>query len=156
MTIAASVEDYLAREGVLYDTVMHPQTPNSTLSAQAAHVPGDQLAKCVMLEDDNGYVMAIIPASHRVDLSAVRRELNRELALAPERELVDLFKDCAPGAIPPLGEAYGIDMVVDRNLADTPDVYFEAGDHMSLIHMSGDDFLKLMADAPQRHISHHA
>jgi Ala-tRNA(Pro) deacylase len=153
MTIAASVQDFLASQGVRYDTILHERTRDSSHSAQAAHVPGDQLAKCVMLEDDNGYLMAVIPASRKVDLGALHRELNRELGLATERELTELFRDCEPGAIPPLGQVYGIDMVVDRTLADIPHVYFEAGDHMSLIHVSGRDFLKLIADCPQRSIS---
>lgn len=155
MSIATSVRDFLGREGVQYNTIVHSPTRDSARSAQAAHVSGDRLAKCVLLEDDNGYVMAIMPASHKLDMQAVHRELNRECELATERELIELFKDCEPGAIPPLGRAYGIDMVVDQSLADTPDVYFEAGDHLSLIHVSGRDFLKLTADAPRRHISHH-
>lgn len=65
------------------------------------------------------------------------------------------FAGTAATSAPMLGRAYGIDMVVDRSLADIPDVYFAAGDRSSLIHVSGRDFLKLMADAPQRHISHH-
>jgi len=155
MGIAASVQDYLTREHVQFNTIRHARTRDSSRTAQSASVPGDRLAKCVLLEDDNGYLMAVIPATHKVDLGAVHRELNRELGLATERELADLFKDCEPGAIPPLGQAYGIDMVVDRSLVDTPDVYFEAGDHTSLIHVSGGDFLKLVADSPQRSISRH-
>lgn len=154
MTIAASVRQYLAHEGVEYDTITHSRTRDSSHSAQAAHIPGDRLAKCVMLGDDNGYLMAIIPSSHRLDLRAVRQELNRDLGLATERELMELFKDCEPGAIPPLGCAYGIDMVLDQSLGDTPDAYFEAGDHESLIHVSGRDFLKLMANVPRRYVSH--
>lgn len=155
MTVAASVQDYLALNAVPYNIITHEHTRDSARTAQAAHIPGDQLAKCVMLEDENGYVMAVIPASHRVDLGAVHRELNRELGLATEHELVDMFSDCEPGAIPPLGSAYGIDAILDHNLADMPDVYFEAGDHTSLICVSGRDFLKLMASSPHRHISHH-
>ena len=64
MSIAASVQDYLAREGVAYDTIAHEHTRDSAHSAQAAHVPGDRLAKCVMLEDDQGYLMAVVPATH--------------------------------------------------------------------------------------------
>jgi Ala-tRNA(Pro) deacylase len=109
-----------------------------------------------MLGDDNGYLMAVIPASHRLDLSAVRHELNRDLGLATEREIMELFKDCEPGAVPPLGCAYGIEMVLDQSLGDTPDAYFEGGDHESLVHVSGRDFLKLMAGAARRNVSHHA
>ena len=154
MTIAASVRRYLADEGVEYDTITHSRTRDSSHSAQAAHVPGDQLAKCVMLSDDNGYLMAVIPASHRLDLSAVRHELHRDLGLATERELMELFKDCEPGAVPPLGCAYGIEMVLDQSFGDMPDAYFEGGDHESLVHVSGSDFLKLMANAPRRFVSH--
>ena len=153
MTIAASVRRYLAHEGVEYDTITHSRTRDSSHSAQAAHVPGDRVAKCVILGDDNGYLMAIIPSSHRLDLTAVRHELNRDLGLASERELLELFKDCEPGAIP-LGCAYGIDMVLDQSLGDMPDAYFEGGDHESLIHVSGRDFLKLMANVPRRYVSH--
>jgi Ala-tRNA(Pro) deacylase len=124
MTIAASVQDCLAREGVHYDMIAHERTRDSSHSAHAAHIPGDRLAKCVMLEDDNGYLMAVVPASHKVDLGAVHRQLNRELGLATDRELVD--------------------------------IYFEAGDHQSLVHVSGSGFLKLMANAPRGQISYHA
>ena len=125
MTIAASVQDCLAREGVHYDMIAHERTRDSNHTAQAAHIPGDRLAKCVMLEDDKGYLMAVIPASHKVDLGAVHRQLNRPLGLATDRELVELFKDC------------------------------EAGDHQALVHVSGSGFLKLMANAPRGQISHH-
>lgn len=154
MPIAASVRQYLAREGVEYDTITHARTRDSSHSAQAAHVPGDRRAKCVMLGDDNGYLMAVIPSSHRLDLAALRQELNRDLGLASEREIMELFKDCEPGAVPPLGCAYGIDVVLDQSLGDMPDAYFEGGDHESLVHVSGRDFIKLMADAPRRIVSH--
>jgi Ala-tRNA(Pro) deacylase len=156
MTIAASVQDYLFREGVHYDLIAHESTQDSNHSAQAAHISGDRLAKCVMLEDDKGFLMAVLPASHKVDLGAVRRQLNRELGLVTDRELVDLFKDCEPGALPPLGLAYGIDTILDQRLVDAPDIYFEAGDHRALVHVSGSGFLKLMANAARGHISHHA
>jgi Ala-tRNA(Pro) deacylase len=155
MAIPASVYDYLEHEGVRYDVIAHSATRDAAHTAEAARVSGDRVAKSVVLEDDSGYLMAIIPASHRLDLQAIGRELSRELVLASERELTHLFEDCAPGAVPPLGQAYGIDVVVDRNLADTPDIYFEAGDHLSLIHISGKDFRRLMADSLQRNISHH-
>ena len=155
MSIPASVHDYLDREGVQYEVIVHTPTRDAAHTAEAVRVPGDRLAKSVVLEDDSGYVMAIIPASHKLDLQAIGRELSRELVLANERELASLFEDCEPGAVPPLGRAYGIDVVVDRNLADTPDVYFEAGDHLSVIHVSGRDFRRLMANSLERNISHH-
>src|SRR5258706_5602440 len=115
MTIAASVQDCLAGEGVHYDIITHERTRDSNHTAHAAHIPGDRVATYVMLEDDKGYLMAVMPASHKVDLGAVHRQLNRALGLATDRELIELFKDCEPGALPPLGLAYGIDTILDQN-----------------------------------------
>ena len=155
MTIATSVQHCLAREGVHYEMIAHERTGDSNHTAQAAHISGDRLAKCVMLEDDQGFLMAVLPASRKVDLGAVRRQLNRELGLVTDRVL-DLFKDCEPGALPPLGLAYGIETILDQSLVDAPDIYFEAGDHRALVHVSGSGFLKLMANAPRGQIGHHA
>lgn len=155
MSIAASVQEFLDREGVSYGTIAHERTGDSTHSAQAAHIPGDRLAKCVILEDEKGYLMAVVPSTHKVDLGALHRELHRNLGLATDRELIELFKDCEPGALPPLGRAYGIDTILDESLIDSPEIYFEAGDHRALVHLSGRDFLRLMANVPRGQISHH-
>lgn len=153
MSIAASVERHLNQMRVRYDMIPHHHTSSSTYAAQAAHVPGEQLAKCVMLEDDRGYVMAVLPASRKVDLGALHRRLGRDLGLATESELARLFTDCERGAIPPLGDAYGIDAVVDNSLVGKQDIYFESGDHCALVRVSGADFLTLMGDAPRDAIS---
>src|SRR5258708_4391506 len=100
--------------------------------------------------------MGVITVSGKVDLGAVHRKVNRTLGLATDRELAVLFKDCEPGALPPLGLAYGIDTILDERLVDAPDIYFEAGDHQALVHVSGSEFLKLMIKAPRSQISHHA
>ena len=157
MTIAASVENYLTQAGVHYDVIPHDHTSTSAFSAQAAHVPGERLAKCVMLEDDRGYLMAVLPATRKGDLGALHRSLGRELGLATESELTGVFSDCELGALPPLGRAYGIDAIIDNSLVGAQDVYFESGDHCALLHVSGNDFLKLMGDAPRDKISfdHH-
>jgi len=154
VAIAASVQSYLDREGAAYDTIEHEHTRDSNHTAQAARVPGDQLAKCVVLEDDSGYLMTVLPSTHKVDLGELHRALKRNLGLASEPELVELFKDCEPGALPPLGAVYGMQMILDDSLADLPDIYFEAGDHLVLVHMRNGEFMRLMASVPRRRISY--
>jgi len=154
MSIAASVERHLQQLGVKYDVIPHHHTSNSAYSAQAAHVPGNQLAKCVILEDDEGYVMAVLPATRKVNLGALHSRFGRDLEIAMEDELAELFVDCERGAMPPLGDAYGIDVVVDKSLVGNQDIYFESGDHCGLVHVSGADFLRLMGDAPRAAISY--
>jgi Ala-tRNA(Pro) deacylase len=65
------------------------------------------------------------------------------------------FSDCECGAIPPIGEPYGIDTILDLHLARSDEVYFESGDHEHLIHMRGKDFCQLLGEAPRMQVSHH-
>lgn len=156
MTIAASVQRHLNREGVRYELIEHPRTLDSAHTAQASHVLGAQLAKGTVLKDDRGYIIAVVPASRKVDLGALHLRLGRQVGLATEHDLEILFDDCEPGAVPPLGVAYGIDAILDDSLMDQSDIYFEAGDHRGLVHVSGDDFRKLMAATPHGDISRQA
>lgn len=155
MSIAYRVQEFLSNQGVAWDPVEHPETGSSTEAAHAALLAESRIAKAVVLEDDSGYVLAVIGANHVLDVEALGVALGRKLRLAPEPVLGELFADCEPGAVPPLGAAYGIPTVWDDSLGDRRDVYFEAGDHRTLIHMSGGDFRKLMRAAwPLRYYLH--
>lgn len=147
MSIARTVRGFLESHHLNYEILQHPHTSTSTQTANAAYIWRDQLAKSVLLEDDRGYVMAVLPASDRVDLEALRRKLGRDLRLADEDELADIFDDCEVGAIPPLGRAYGVPVVYDDSLAQLGSVYFEGGNHEDLVYMGGEDFLELLEDA---------
>ena len=80
-----------------------------------------------------------------LDMDLLRNELNRDLHMVSEDELEPLFKDCETGAVPPLGPAYGIETLLDESIKSLANVYFEAGDHETLVHVSGDDFKILLA-----------
>lgn len=147
MAIATTLENFLKEHHVAYDVVTHPHTMTSMQTAAEAHVPGDRLIKSVVVEDDDGYLMVALPSTHRLELGRLHRQLQRQLGLATENELAGLFKDCELGAIPPIGAAYGIETLVDDSLLQGGDVYFEAGDHEELIHISGKQFQDLFAGA---------
>ncbi len=147
MAIAHTLEDYMMSKGVRYEVISHPRTLSSLETAEAAHIPGDALAKAVLLEDDDGYLMAVVPATHHIKLGRLSEQLNRKLRLAVESELTPLFKDCQTGAVPPLGMAYGMPTIVDDSLIEQSEIYFEAGDHEDLIRLSGGLFQSLLAGA---------
>ena len=155
MSIAKTLGRHLTRSGVGFDVVSHPRTLSSTRTAEAAHVSGERLAKAVVLHDEQGYLLAVVPSTHRLELTAVQRLVERSMSLATEGEIADLFGDCELGAVPPVGPAYGLDVLMDDSLADQPEVYFEAGDHRSLVHVNGADFDVLMGEAQRGRFSHH-
>ena len=155
MAISPSLKHYLEAQAVKYDVVRHRHTESSMHTAAAAHVPGDRLAKSVVVADDDGCLLAVVPSSHRVHLGELDRQLDRKLGLVTEDELRELFKDCEIGAIPPIGAAYGIETVVDESLTEQPEIWFEAGDHELLIHVSGEQFSRLLGNASRRRFSRH-
>ncbi len=155
MTIAARVQRYLNDCGVDYEVVEHARTLTSSRTAQAGHISGECLVKAVVLKREGGYTMAVLPASCHVRLGEIQECLNQPIGLATEAEVGQLFADCELGAIPPVGRAYGMEMIVDDSLAEQPDVYFEGGDHMSLIHVNAMGFQRLMADARHGRFSRH-
>ena len=153
MSIANMLKEYLDQHEVRYELLDHSYSRNSMESASKARVPPEKIAKCVMLEDEGGYVMAVCPASRRIRLGDLYREINRRLVFAKEDELVDVLMDCSPGAVPPIGDAYNIEVVLDEELLDESDVYFEAGDHEELIHVAADAFDRLMRNADRASFS---
>lgn len=157
MTIASKLENYLQQREVEYQVVTHPHSKFSMETAEKAHVKGDALAKGVLVKDDDGYLLVVLPADYEIDLESLHKLLEQEVALVDEATLGEIFSDCELGAVPPIGMAYGVKTIWDpkSSLGKQEEVFFEAGDHRSLVQMSGVQFHELMAPAERGEFSHH-
>lgn len=156
MAIALTLQQYLDDKCVDYDVMTHEPTQTSSQAAEASHVPGDCLAKAVILSREGGFVVAVIPASCQVQLDAVGKMIEGPVSLSSEDEIAGLFPDCERGAIPPVAAAYGLDAIVDERLNQADEIYIEGGDHCSLIHVSGSQFRELLERAPSARIAERA
>lgn len=146
MSIAPQLRQYLDEAKADYDIVDHQPTQSALDSARTANIPAERVAKAVLLDtDEEDHLLAVVPADRKVELSELRSELGRKPRLSNEAEIGKLFRDCEVGALPPVG--YGITTIIDESLDRQPDVYFEAGDHKSLVHMNRDQFSRLTRDA---------
>lgn len=155
MSVPDTVANFLRACEIPFSMVTHRPTKSSMETAEAARVSGDRVAKAVVLEDGERYVMAVIPASHRIDHEALCEILDSKVHLVGEDDFSMLFRDCRAGAVPPLGAAYGIHTVVDDAIAEQPDIYLESGDHEHLIHVDHDAFVRLMRTADHGRFSYH-
>jgi len=155
MAIASSLKSFLDEHGVQYEVIQHRPTPSAGRSAEAAHIPGDSLAKAVVLENHGQHLLAALPATRRLQLGRLHHELGEHVGLATEDELIGLFPDCERGAVPALGDAYGIDTLLDDSLADQDDIFIEGGDHVSLVRLSGEAFRSLLGAARRGDFSTH-
>ena len=155
MALAMTLQQYLVDQQIAYDVVTHDPTTTASRSAETSHVPGDWLAKAVIVKDEDHFLMAVLPASHHLRLGELSRLLDRQVGLATEEEASEIFADCDTGAFPALAAAYGLEAVVDDSLAEQPEVYFEGGDHRSLVHVSAEAFGKLTEEARHGSFSSH-
>ena len=155
MGIAITLENYLESQHAAFNLVSHPRRIQSSEIAEAAHISGERLAKAVLLTADHGHLMVVLPSTHKVDLAKISHEIGERLGLSSEDEIGEVFKDCEIGAIPACGEAYGLRVLMDESLHDLKEVYFEAGDHKRLVHMTGGEFERLLPHAEFGSYSHH-
>ncbi|WP_380874689.1 hypothetical protein ACFB49_00670 [Sphingomonas sp. DBB INV C78] len=147
MTIAPKLRQYLDEHHADYDLVIHPPTKSAMQSAAVSHIPAEQLAKAVLLDTYGEYLLAVLPSDCRIQLADLRAELGQKPRLADEEEISMIFDDCSIGAVPAFGSSYGIVTIVDDALEAEPEIYFEAGDHASLIHMDQAEFVRLAAES---------
>ena len=155
MSVAPTLRKYLTAENIRYDEISHELTMTSTRTAEASHVSGDRLAKAIVLRRDSGYMLAVLPASHHLRMSDLRARFGDDIDMANEHEVNRLFADCAHGAVPAVGRCYGLDVIVDDSIQTQPEIYMEAGDHETLLHLSQAQFARLNANALHGRFSSH-
>ena len=157
MAVAPNLENYLQKQKVKYQVVTHSHSEHSMETAEKAHVHGDALAKGVLVKDDDGYLLVVLPADYHIELDSLHRLLGQDVAMVDEAILAEVFSDCELGAVPPIGMAYGVKTIWDpkSSLGKQDEVFFEAGDHQTLVRMSGVQFHELMAPAERGEFSHH-
>ena len=157
MAIASKLENYLKQRAVDYQVVTHSHSEYSMETAEKAHVHGDALAKGVLVKDDDGYLLVVLPADYQIELESLQKLLRQQVEMVGEATLGEVFDDCEVGAVPPIGMAYGVKTLWDpaSSLGKLDEVFFEAGDHQTLVRMTGIHFHELMAPAERGEFSHH-
>jgi Ala-tRNA(Pro) deacylase len=139
------LEKYLQEHHVPYSTVAHRPAYTAQEIAAAAHVPGHELAKSVMVKLDDHLVMVVLSANERVNLALLRKATGaQDAALASEQEFRDRFPECEVGAMPPFGNLFGFDVIVSESLTADEEIAFNAGSHSELMRMRFEDYERLV------------
>lgn len=142
---AKTLKSFLDKRGVKYVSIMHSPAFTASEIAQSAHVSGRDFAKTVIVMVEDEMVMVALPANRQLVLGELRDMLeSSHVRLASEAEFKDAFPDCELGAMPPFGNLYGMLTYVTANLADEPEIVFNAGTHTELIKMSYADFERIV------------
>jgi Ala-tRNA(Pro) deacylase len=142
------VADFLAEHQVSFETLLHAPAFTAQNRAKYLHLSGRQVAKSVLLKGQNGFFLAVLPATRHVDTDALAKALGGPVRLAADDEIADTFRDCEWGVVPPFGALYGLPVVLDEKLSPDAWMVFEGNSHVEAVRMRCRDFEEL--EKPRR------
>jgi Ala-tRNA(Pro) deacylase len=139
-----TLKQFLDREGIKYIVISHSLAYTAQSIATLSHIPGQELAKTVIVRIDGRLAMAVLPASRHVDLAMLKSAAGaNSVELASEMDFKDRFPDCETGAMPPFGNLYGMPVFAHESLAQNKEIAFNAGTHRELVQLAWEDFERL-------------
>ena len=122
------VEAYLKGRGVPYDIEFHMPAASALAEAHNLNVMPTDVLKAVLLRVDDGFAVAIIPASRRLHMGRVRAAVGgRYVRLATEEEIQAEFPEYQLGALPPVPGVLGIPGFVEPIVLEHEVVAFADG-----------------------------
>ncbi|MHC4447538.1 MAG: aminoacyl-tRNA deacylase [Planctomycetota bacterium] len=139
------LKEFLDKNKVKYVAMVHSPAYTAQQIAAAAHIPGKELAKTVIFKADGKMAMAVMPAPWQIDFDQLKTCVGAEsVELADEKEFAERFPGCEPGAMPPFGNLYDMEVYVDAGLREDETIAFNAGSHSELIKLAYEDFERLV------------
>jgi Ala-tRNA(Pro) deacylase len=153
--IDSRLQKLLDEHGVDYEIIHHREDFRARTTAEDTHTPPEEFAKTVLLRVDDGYALAVLPATHYVAPSHLARSIGaREVRLASELEMQERMPDCEVGSAPPFGVLYDLPVYASPLLAEDERITFNAGTHRDAVRMAWADYARL-AKPEIVHVSRH-
>ena len=141
--VTARLTAWLAAAGMPFRVLDHAPVRTSAEGAAVRGTPLGVGAKALVVRADDRPVHIVLPADRRIDNARLRPLLGtRRLRFVTPDELLTLT-GCAPGAVPPFGNLFGLEVLVDEELTRGTEIAFNAGSRAVSITMRCADFIRL-------------
>ena len=142
------IRDYLTERRIDFERLPHAPAYSAQKRAKYLGLPGEQVVKSVLLSGPRGYLLAILPSTHRVDVRALVKQVGGPIHLAQDREIAAMFPDCEWGVVPPFGAYYGITTLLEDGIASETQIVLETHSQFEAVRMLCRDFERV--ERPQR------
>jgi len=140
----STVTEYLRDQGVPFTVLHHAEVQSALGEAYALGVAPEIVAKTVVLDVGPGHVLAVLPASRRLDMHRLRAALRDHHArLASEAELSRDFPQYELGSFPALGSLVAAPVVIDPEFIMHDDVVMAAGERGESVRVRTRDLLAI-------------
>jgi Ala-tRNA(Pro) deacylase len=141
--VTERLEQWLRESGVAFEIFEHAPVRTSEEAARVRGTPLEAGAKALVVRTEDRFVHCVLPAHLKADNARLRALVGtRTLRFATPEEL-QTVTGCAPGAVPPFGNLFGLPVLLDEALCRNERVAFNAGSTTVSITMRCEDLVRL-------------
>ncbi len=127
--------ELLAEQHIPFETLLHPPAFTAQKRARFLGIPGRLVAKSVLLRSPSGFLLAVLPATKRVNTGRLSELGGGPVRLARPEEIAQVFRDCEWGVVPPFGRPYGLAVLLDSTIAPETLMVFETNNRFEAVRM---------------------
>ena len=147
--VVSRILDVLKQNNCWYETFEHESVRTSEEAAKTR--PGYTLhqgAKAMIVKMKGAqtrFVMLVLPADLRFDNARLKALLKaKDIQFASEPEVLELTGGVQPGAVPPFGNLFQLDVIADPELFGNEKIVFNAGDRRFSVAMRTEDYKRIV------------
>jgi Ala-tRNA(Pro) deacylase len=149
--VTQQILDLLNQNNCWHETFEHEAVRTSEEAAKTR--PGYSLrqgAKSIIIRakirgSEKKFLMLVMPADQKFSNDKVNALLGaKDIRFATEEEVADITDGVKPGAVPPFGNLFGLEVVTDRTLYDSEKIVFNAGERTFSVAMKSADYKRLV------------
>ncbi|TRZ51222.1 hypothetical protein D4R99_04645, partial [bacterium] len=149
--VTKQITDLLIKNKYWYETFEHEPVLTSEEAAKTR--PGYSLhqgAKALIIRvkkssEDKKFVMLVVPADLKFNNQKVKGIFDaKDIRFATEEEIKMLTNGVQIGAVPPFGNLFNLEVLVDPRLFEIEKIVFNAGDRRFSVAMKSEDFKKIV------------
>lgn len=147
--VVSKILNLLQTNNCWHETFQHEPVRTSEEAARTR--PGYTLHQCAkamivrVKTPQPKFVMLVLPADLRFDNAKVKSFLSaKDLRFATEQEIGELTGGVQPGAVPPFGNLFGLEVIADPALFENEKIVFNAGDRCFSVAMKSEDYRRLV------------
>ena len=146
--IPERIDRYLKEHQLAFEHTTHSRAVAAQRFAAAEHVTGERIAKPVVVSVDGVLALAVVTATEKVDVEALRRATGAtHVEIVPEAAFEGRFPACEVGAEPALG-LFGLPIYVDAVLAREPWIVMRGGTHEDALRLETAQWLRSESATP--------
>jgi len=134
--------ELLTAQGIPFEKLVHEPVTTSEAAAGARGSRLEQGAKALIVKANEKYYHLIISAAKRVDNNKLRKILGTNRVRFATPEELKTLTGCLPGAVPPFGNLFDLQVLMDDALLAEETVYFNCGSHTVSLRMARTDLVK--------------